>query len=67
MKKHKRWCLLANWWDRTLIRNAVAFEISRNTGLAWTPNGKFVELVLNGNHIGNYYLCEQIKVDENRM
>ena len=37
------------------------------TGLAWTPRGEFVEVILNGNHIGNYYLCEHIKVDENRV
>lgn len=67
MKKHKRWCLLANWMDRTMMRNAVAFEISRKTGLDWTPNGVFVELVFNGKHVGNYWLCEQIKVDENRV
>lgn len=67
MKKHKRWCLMANWMDRTMMRNAVAFEISRNTELAWTPSGKYVEVILNGSHIGNYYLCEQIKVDENRV
>lgn len=67
MKKHKRWCLMANWMDRTMMRNAVAFEISRSTELAWTPSGKFVEVVLNGKHMGNYYLCEQIKVDENRV
>lgn len=67
MKKHKRWCLLANWMDRTLIRNDVAFEISRRTELAWTPSGRFVELILNGKHLGNYYLCEQVKVDENRV
>lgn len=67
MKKHKRWCLMANWMDRTMMRNAVAFEISRNTELAWTPSGKYVEVILNGRHIGNYYLCEQIKVDENRV
>ena len=67
MKKHKRWCLLANWMDRTLIRNDVAFEIARCTGLAWTPSGRFVELVLNGEHRGNYYLCEQVKVDKNRV
>lgn len=67
MPKHKRWCLLANWMDRTMIRNDVAFEISRRTGLDWTPSGRFVELILNGSHVGNYYLCEQIKVDENRV
>lgn len=67
MPKHKRWCLLANWMDRTLIRNAVAFEIARQTDLAWTPSGFFVELVLNGQHMGNYYLCEQVKVDKDRV
>lgn len=67
MPKHKRWCLMANWMDRTLIRNAVAFEISRCTGLAWTPSGRFVELIFNGRHAGNYYLCEQIRIDKNRV
>lgn len=67
MKKHKRWCLLANWADRSLIRNAVAFELARQTELDWTPSGQHVELVLNGEHLGNYFLCEQIKVDENRV
>lgn len=50
------------------MRNAVAFEIARRLpGLEWTPNGRFVELVMNGEFLGNYYLCEQIKVDENRV
>lgn len=68
MPKHKRWVLLANWMDRTLMRNHIAFTIAKNTeGLDWTPRGEFVELILNGRHLGNYYLCEQIKVDENRV
>ncbi len=67
MKAHKRWCLLANYVDRTLMRNEVAFEISRRTSLAYTPSGRFVELFLNGVHMGNYYLCEQIRVSKNRV
>ena len=67
MKKHKRWCLLANYIDRTLMRNAVAFEVSRCTDLPYTPKGQFVELLLNGEYQGNYYLTEQIKVDKNRV
>lgn len=67
MSKHKRWCLLANYLDRTMIRNAVAFEVSRKTGLVYTPDGRFVELIVNGIHRGNYYLTEQIKVDKNRV
>ena len=67
MPKHKRWVLLANWLDRTLLRNHVSFRIAMQTDLAWTPRGEFVEVVLNGRHIGNYYLCEHIKVDKNRV
>ena len=67
MPKHKRWVLLANYRDRTLMRNHVAFEISRRTGLEWTSRGQFVEVMLNDVHLGNYYLCEQIRVDENRV
>ena len=68
MPKHKRWVLLANWIDRTLMRNHIAFTIAKNTeSLGWTPRGEFVELILNGKHLGNYYLCEQIKIDKNRV
>lgn len=72
-KKHKRWVLLANYKDRSLMRNAVAFDLAHviqqtlPDGMGWNPRGKFVEVVYNGVHIGNYYLCEQIKVDGNRI
>ena len=66
MPKHKRWVLLANWMDRTLMRNDIAFEIARRI-MEWAPRGKFVELYLNNKHLGCYYLCEQIKVDKNRV
>lgn len=74
MAPHKRWVLLANWSDRTLMRNAVAFDIANifnttfpNDGIAWNPTGQFVELVYNGVHVGNYYLCEQVKIDGGRL
>lgn len=67
MKKHKRWVLLANAVDKTLLRNRVAFEIGRRTGMPWTSDSRFVEVVLNGKYLGNYLLCEQIRVDKNRL
>ena len=67
MNKSKRWCLLADYEDRTLMRNHITFEVSKLTGLDYTPSGEFVELVLNGEYAGSYYLCEQIKVEENRI
>ena len=63
----KRWVLLANWVDRTLLRNDVAFEVARRTSLAWTPQGRAVELILNGKFRGQYYLSEKIKVEKHRV
>ena len=63
MHKQKRWALLANVKDRTLLRNDVSLWISKQTQLPYTVNGEFVELVWNGVHKGNYYLCEQIRID----
>lgn len=67
MKAAKRWVLLANWADRTLLRNDVAFECSHRTSLEWSPHGVFVELVLNGTYMGSYYVCEKIQTDKNRL
>ena len=65
--KSKRYVLLANWMDRTLLRNDVSFELARKTSIPWTPSGEFVELYLNGAHMGNYWLGEQIRVEKNRV
>lgn len=69
MPAHKRWVLLANYIDKTLMRNHIAFFLAKaeKTSLEWTPRGKFVDLVFNNRHVGNYYICEQIKIDENRV
>ena len=67
MPSHKRWVLLANWKDRTLLRNDAAFWLSSHSGLPYTVRGQFVEVVLNGLHVGNYYLCEQIKLNKKRV
>lgn len=78
MPKHKRWILLANWLDHSMLRNATAFTIARAitstaknsgmpAGIPWNVNGTNVELVIDGTHVGNYLLCEQIKIDDNRL
>lgn len=60
----KKWVLIANWMDRTLLRNDVAFEAARRTSIEWTPSGTFVEFYLDGVHLGNYWLGEKINVEQ---
>lgn len=66
--KDKEWVLLANYLDKTNLRNATAFFMGDEmTELEWTPCTHFVELVLNGVHKGTYQLSEQVKIAEDRV
>ena len=63
----KNWVLLANYADKTLMRNAVAFKVSKLVGLEFTPSARFVDLVLNGAYLGTYMLTDQIEVAAHRV
>jgi hypothetical protein len=69
MPTHKRWNLLANYSDKTLLRTDVAFTIGNilQDGLKWTPRSRHVQLYLNNEYQGVYQLVEAIKIDENRV
>lgn len=63
----KKYILLANWMDRTNLRNAIAFEAARRTSMEWAPKGMFVVLCVNDRYQGLYYLCEKIEAEDGRL
>ena len=67
MGKAKSWVLLANAFDKTMVRNALAFEIARELGLEFTSEYRFVNVFLNGENLGLYLLCEQTQTGETRV
>ena len=67
MPEDKEWCLLANYTDRTLLRNVVAMRLSSICGFAWTPRMVSVELYLNNKYQGVYTFCEHKKVSSDRV
>jgi hypothetical protein len=69
MPTHKRWNLLANYSDKTLLRTDVAFKMGEilQDGLMWTPRSRHVQFYLNNQYQGVYQLVEAIKIDENRV
>ena len=64
---HKRWVLIANYLDNSFMRNATALYLSGLFEMDWTVHGSFVDLVLNEEYQGLYWLGEAIKVDKNRI
>lgn len=67
MPKDKEWVLLANYDDKTLLRNIVAMEISKRLGFSWTPGMVSVEMYFNGSYEGVYTFTEHKKVSKHRV
>jgi spore coat protein CotH len=64
---NKDWVLLANYADKTSLRTEVAFNISRNTSLEYTPRTQHVEVFINDVYNGTYVLTEQLKIGKDRI
>jgi spore coat protein CotH len=66
--KDKKWLMLANYSDKTMLRNALAFELGYLSKLDWTPNYHFAEVVINGKAKGLYQFTEKVETgDYNRV
>jgi hypothetical protein len=67
MPANKNWVLLANFSDKTMLRNDLTFELSRMMGMAWTPRSRFVDVNLNGAYQGVYQLVEHVRIAAERV
>lgn len=67
MPADKSWALIANYGDQSLLRNDIAFELSRRLEMAYTPQQQYVEVFLNDEYQGNYTLTEHIKESKDRI
>jgi hypothetical protein len=65
--KAKEWTLINNYGDKTLMRNMLAFNVSKMLNMPYTPAGNCVDVILNGEYKGTYQLCDQIEVQKNRV
>ncbi len=67
MPANRHWALLANYADKTLLRNDLVLALSQRMGHAWASRSHTVELTLNGQYLGVYQLAEQVRVGATRV
>ena len=65
--KAKKWTLLANHGDKTLIRNAIPSLMGERLGLDFNPAAKFVDLTFNDRYDGTYQISDQVEVRPHRV
>ena len=66
--KSKHWAILAGADDNMgYLRNIVGFNLGERIGLPWTPRQQPVEVIINGDYRGLYFLTESIRVGDGRV
>ena len=66
MGKDNNWALLAPYADKSMMRDLLAFEVSR-PWMEYTPQGRYCELFLDGIYYGVYVLCEVVSNGKHRL
>lgn len=66
--ENRHYTLLSNFGSyHKWLGQELGFELSRNLGMSWTPRMIPVEVVLNGNYEGVYFLCESVEISNGRL
>jgi hypothetical protein len=67
MSDNKHWNLMANYSDKSLLRNTLAFKIGELAEMEWLPRQVPVELYMDGRYEGLYNLTEQVRTGDERI
>ena len=67
MPEDKKWVLLAEKSDKSMIRNKIARYMGELSDLEYTPNAEYVELFINEDYQGTYLIGQKVEESENRV
>jgi hypothetical protein len=67
MPSKKKWLFLAEYSDKTMLRNTMSFEMGYLSNLDWTPKSTFAEVYINNEYNGTYNITEKVEEGSNRV
>ena len=67
MPEDKKWVLLAEKSDKSMIRNKIARYMGELSDLEYTPNAEYVELFINEDYQGTYLIGQKVEESSNRV
>lgn len=67
MENDKKWLFLAEYADKTMLRNRIAFEMGYLSDLAWTSDSEFAEVFLNETYQGTYHITQKVEEGSDRV
>ena len=67
LPSNRDWVMLANYFDPSMSRNYIAFELARNLNFDFTPTTFPVQVIYNGKYIGMYCIGDKVEVASGRV
>ena len=67
MGEAKTYSLLANYIDRSLLKNEFMYNLAKDFKSPYAPSIESVDLYINNEYMGVYSITEKIEVDESRV
>lgn len=67
MGKAKKWVLLSNFLDFSMLRNSIAFHLAEEAGIPYTPDYTYIDLFSDGSYRGTYQLTERVQIQKQRV
>ena len=67
MGKAKKWALLSNYLDHSMLRNKLTEEMCKAAGMECVMDSVFVDLYADGSYRGTYQLYERVQIQNNRI
>jgi len=64
LPESKKFILLANAADDSLLKNDFSYNVAKNMNLNYSFTGKYVDLYIDKNYIGNYYVTPKISISK---
>ena len=67
MGEGKKWCLIANAYDKTLLRNSIGMEFAEKLRLNYVSSTQLCKVYMDGTYIGVYTAMEPADEGRNRV
>lgn len=64
---NKKWILLANAAESTMIRNSITFELAAILNMEYSTIYEHIDMYYDGMYRGTYLLCEKTEVGSSRV
>ncbi|MBO4476853.1 MAG: CotH kinase family protein [Lachnospiraceae bacterium] len=67
LPSNRDWVMLANYFDPTMSRNYISFELARQMNFDFTPSTFPVQVIYNGKYIGMYCIGDKVEIASGRV